>query len=96
MDYAAFLQAAERGQPPAVALLHGADEQLLDDALDLVTRGLFADATERALGREVLEGEEVSVETVMRSAHDAAAHDPAPTGHRAPCAPAARPRPRRR
>ena len=29
MDYAAFLQAAERGQPPAVALLHGADEQLL-------------------------------------------------------------------
>jgi DNA polymerase-3 subunit delta len=68
VDYAAFLQAAERGQPPAVALLHGADEQLLDDALDLVTRGLFADPTERALGREVLEGEEISVEAVTRSA----------------------------
>lgn len=68
MDYAAFLQAAERGQPPAVALLHGADEQLLDDALDLVTRGLFADPTERALGREVLEGEEVSVEAITRAA----------------------------
>ena len=68
MDYAAFLQAAERGQPPAVALLHGTDEQLLDDALDVVTRGLFVDPTERALGREVLEGEEVSVEAVTRAA----------------------------
>jgi DNA polymerase III subunit delta len=68
VDYAAFLQAAERGQPPPVALLHGTDEQLLDDALDVVTRGLFADPTERALGREVLEGEEVSVEAVTRSA----------------------------
>jgi len=28
VDYAAFLQAAERGQPPAVALLHGADDGL--------------------------------------------------------------------
>ena len=68
MDYAAFLTAAERGQPPALALLHGADDQLLDDALGLVTRGLFADASERALGREVLEGDEVTVETVVRSA----------------------------
>ena len=68
MEYTAFLQAADRGQPPALALLHGADEQLLDDGLDLVARGLFADATERALGREVLEGDAVSVETVVRSA----------------------------
>ena len=68
MDYAAFLQAAERGQPPAVILLLGTDEELLDDALDMVTRGLFADLTERALGREVLEGEEVSVEAVTRAA----------------------------
>lgn len=68
MEYAAFLQAADRGQPPALALLHGADEQLLDDALDLVARGLFADASERSLGREVLEGDAVSVETVVRSA----------------------------
>jgi DNA polymerase-3 subunit delta len=68
VDYAAFLTAAERGQPPALALLHGADDQLLDDALGLVTRGLFADASELALGREVLEGDEASVETVVRSA----------------------------
>lgn len=68
MDYATLLQAAERGQPPALGLLHGADAQLLDDALALVARGLFADASELALGREVLEGDEVSVETVVRSA----------------------------
>jgi len=68
VDYAALLQAAERGQPPSLALVHGSDEQLLDDALGLVIRGLFADASELALGREVLEGREVSVETVVRSA----------------------------
>jgi DNA polymerase-3 subunit delta len=68
VDYAAFLIAAERGQPPPLAVLHGADDQLLDDALGLVTRGLFADASELALGREVLEGDEVSIETVVRSA----------------------------
>jgi len=68
VDYAAFLQAARRGQPPPLALLHGPDDQLLDDALALVVRGLFADASELALGREVLEGADVSVETVVRSA----------------------------
>jgi hypothetical protein len=40
LDYAAFLQAAERGQPPPLLLLHGADQQLLDDALDRVLRGI--------------------------------------------------------
>ena len=68
MEYTTFLQTADRGQPPALALLHGNDEQLLDDGLELVARGLFADASERALGREVLEGDAVSVETVVRSA----------------------------
>jgi DNA polymerase-3 subunit delta len=68
VDYPAFLQAAERGQPPPLALLHGADDQLLDDALAMVLRGLFADASELALGREVIEGDAASVETVVRSA----------------------------
>jgi DNA polymerase-3 subunit delta len=68
VEYTAFLQAAHRGQPPALALLHGGDGQLLADGLDLVAGGLFADATERSLGREVLEGGAVSVETVVRSA----------------------------
>ncbi|HEV8585237.1 MAG TPA: DNA polymerase III subunit delta [Methylomirabilota bacterium] len=68
MDYAAFVQAAGRGQPPPIALLHGPDAQLLDDALAAATRGLFRDAGEAALGREVLEGSEVPVEDVVRAA----------------------------
>jgi len=56
MDYAAFVQAAGRGQPPPIALLHGPDPQLLDDALAAATRGLFREAGEAALGREVFEG----------------------------------------
>jgi DNA polymerase-3 subunit delta len=68
VEYTAFLQTADRGQPPALILLHGGDEQLLDDALELIARGLFADASERALGREVLEGDAVSIETVVRAA----------------------------
>ena len=68
MEYTIFLQAADRGQPPALACLHGGDEQLLDDSLELVALGLFADASERSLGREVLEGDAVAVETVVRSA----------------------------
>lgn len=68
MDYAAFIQAAQRGEPPQLALLHGGDDQLLDDALDLVLKGLFTDASELTLGREALDGGEVSVETVVRSA----------------------------
>ncbi|HEX3177473.1 MAG TPA: DNA polymerase III subunit delta [Methylomirabilota bacterium] len=68
MDYAALLQSAARAQPPALALVHGADAQLLDDALSAVTRGLFADATEAALGREVLEGVESTADAVVRAA----------------------------
>jgi DNA polymerase-3 subunit delta len=68
MDYAAFLQLAGRGQPPPVALLHGPDPQLLDDALAAATRGLFRDAGEAALGREVFEGADTSVDDVVRAA----------------------------
>ena len=68
MDYAAFVQAAGRGQPPPIALLHGPDPQLLDDALAAATRGLFREAGEAALGREVFEGSEVAVDEVVRAA----------------------------
>ena len=54
MEYSALLQAADRGQPPALVLLHGADEQLLDDALDLVARGLFFDASVARRSRHVV------------------------------------------
>jgi DNA polymerase III subunit delta len=64
VEYGAFLKAAERGQPPPLVLLHGPDEQLLDDALTLVQDALFADASER----EVLDGDAVTTETIVRSA----------------------------
>ena len=62
------MQSATGGRPPALALLHGGDAQLLDDALAAATRGLFPDATQVALGREVLEGAEVTADTVVRAA----------------------------
>lgn len=68
MDYQGFLRLAERGEIPPVLLLHGADAQLLDDALEVLTRRLFADPTAAALGREVLDGRETSGETVINTA----------------------------
>ena len=68
MDYQGFLRLAERGEIPPVLLLHGADTQLLDDALDLLTRRLLADPAAAALGREVLDGRETSGEAVVNSA----------------------------
>src|SRR5439155_19542757 len=50
MDYATFLRQAERGEAPALNLLHGADGQLLDDALATATRGFFPDPTPPAWG----------------------------------------------
>lgn len=67
MDYLTLLKAAERGEVPALALIHGGDAQLLDDALATVTRALFV-PDEIQLGREVLDGTEVSADTVVRSA----------------------------
>lgn len=68
MDYAAFLRSAERGAPPALALLHGADAQLADDAIAAATRGLTPDADAAALSREVFDGREADVDQVVRSA----------------------------
>src|SRR4051794_21848147 len=68
MDYAGFLQSAARGQPPPLALIHGADGQLVDDTLAATTRGLFPDATHVALGREVLEGADTPADAVVRAA----------------------------
>lgn len=67
MDYLTLLKAVGRGEVPALALIHGGDAQLLDDALAAVTRALFV-AGEVQLGREVLDGTEVSADAVVRSA----------------------------
>jgi DNA polymerase III delta subunit len=68
VDYGAFLRNVSQGQVPPVALVHGADNQLLDDALAAATGALFSDPSELALGREVLDGTEIDADTVVRSA----------------------------
>jgi len=68
MDYQAFVRQVERGEAPPIALLHGGDGQLLDDALDAATRGLFPDRALAAWGREVFDGRERGVDEIVRSA----------------------------
>jgi len=68
MDYATFVRQAERGEAPPIALLHGGDAQLLDDALGAATRGLFPDPALAAWGREVFDGRERAVDEIVRSA----------------------------
>jgi len=55
VDYAGFLRAADAGAPPAVALLHGPEALLLDDAVRRVTRGLFPEGGDLTLSREILD-----------------------------------------
>jgi DNA polymerase-3 subunit delta len=68
VDYAAFLRSVAGRQVPLVTLVHGADAQLLDDALAAVTSAMFADDSELVLGREVIDGREADAELVARSA----------------------------
>src|SRR5947209_20456010 len=68
MDYATFIRQAEKGEPPAITLLHGGDVQLLDDALDATTRGLFPDRALAAWGREVFDGRESRADEIVRAA----------------------------
>lgn len=68
MDYRGFLSEVERGHVPPIALLHGDEPRLLDDALAKVSRALFSDPSLLALNREVFHAEESPVEAVIRSA----------------------------
>ena len=68
MDYASFLKAADGGQPPSVALLHGPEGFLLDDAVARVTRALFAETADLALSREILEARVAGVDGIVQSA----------------------------
>lgn len=51
-----------------MALLHGGDGQLLDDALAAVSHGLFRDPGATVFDREVLDGREVGVAAIVQSA----------------------------
>jgi DNA polymerase-3 subunit delta len=68
VDYGTLLRDAERGQVPPVALLHGWDTLLLEDALAVISGALFHDAGSAALGREVLDARNVSVDAIVRGA----------------------------
>jgi DNA polymerase III delta subunit len=68
VDHGAFVRLAERGQLPAVVLVHGGDGVLVDDVLALVTRTLFPDAAAAAFDRESFDAREVDVATVLSAA----------------------------
>jgi DNA polymerase-3 subunit delta len=68
VDPTAFLREVERGQVRALALVHGADAQLVDDLLAGVSRALFPDPASAAFDREILDGREASVESVLSAA----------------------------
>lgn len=68
MDYAGFLREGERGNVPPVALLHGSEPRLLEEALARVTRALLPDPSLLVLNREVFDADGVTVDIVVRSA----------------------------
>jgi DNA polymerase-3 subunit delta len=68
VDYGSFLKAVEQGRVPPVALLHGPEPLLLDDALTRVTRAVLPDPGQIPLSREVLEARDVGPEEIVRSA----------------------------
>ncbi len=57
-----------RGAPPPVALLHGPEPLLLDDAVARVTRGLFPDGGDLTLSREILDAREAGAEGIVQAA----------------------------
>lgn len=68
MDYLTFLRSTQRGQVPPVALIHGADAQLLDDAQAAVTRALCPEPAHAAFDRDLFDGRVAEVETIVNAA----------------------------
>ena len=68
MDYLAFLRSADRGQVPAIVLIHGADAQLLDDAQTAVNRALFPDPAHAVFDRDVFDGRAADVDAILNAA----------------------------
>jgi DNA polymerase-3 subunit delta len=68
VDYAGFLRAVEAGQAPSVALLHGPEPLLLDDAVAALSRALFPDPSSLALSREIFEARDAGAEAIVQSA----------------------------
>jgi DNA polymerase III subunit delta len=68
VDYASFLKAAERGQVPPLALLHGAEPFLLEDAVGEITGALFPGTVDLALARETLDARDAGADGIVGSA----------------------------
>jgi len=68
VDYAGYLKAADAGAPPEVALLHGPEAMLLDDAVTRVTRGLFPEGGDLTLAREILDAREAGADGIVQAA----------------------------
>ena len=68
MDYVAFLKAVERGQTPAVALLHGPEPFLLEEAVTHVTQALFPGEADLSLLRETLDARETDADAIVQAA----------------------------
>jgi DNA polymerase-3 subunit delta len=68
VDYTGFLKAADGGQPPPLAVLHGPEPFLLEDAVARVTHALFGDATDLSLCREVLDARDAGAAGIVQAA----------------------------
>lgn len=77
MDYTAFLRNIERGTLPPATLVHGADAQLLDDALAVISRTLFREPGQAVLDRDLFDGREVEIATVVNAAQTLPVQAPA-------------------
>jgi DNA polymerase-3 subunit delta len=68
VDYAGFVKAADSGRVPPVALLHGPEPFLLEDAVARLTRAFFPGQAELALVREILDARTAGAEGIVQSA----------------------------
>jgi DNA polymerase-3 subunit delta len=68
VDLTAFRRVVAQGRVPPVALLHGPEPLLLEDAVQAVGRALFPDPAGAALSREVLDARQLGADAVVRSA----------------------------
>lgn len=77
MDYTAFLRSVERGPLPPAVLVHGTDAQLLDDTLAVMSRAVFREPSLAVLDRDVFDGREVEISTVVNAAQTLPVQAPA-------------------
>jgi DNA polymerase-3 subunit delta len=68
VDYAGFLREVGLGRVPAVALLHGPEPLLLEDAVASVAQALFPSDTDLSLAREAFDAKDASPDAIVQAA----------------------------